>query len=229
MEAKRPPGYPSGYSSQEWLELRDKIVARDGHRCRNCGAHDGLEVHHWLPLPEFQDDVDHLGYAKNGEPLIVHESGLVTLCKECHASLTSIRTQRAVLRNPRLQKLGRGAEQEQFNVFQLWALDGEKLPFRVKKASWSDKVEQYYLVERIEITWRRSRLPELTDGLASRPPYSQVENGHQGELDLVLRSPVGRWRKTTKNNCIGDRSLIQPSALSAGTYNRGTCSGHWSS
>lgn len=152
METKRPPGYPTVYSSQEWLELRDKVVARDGHRCRNCGAHDELEVHHWLPLPEFQDDVDHLGYAKDGEPLIVHESGLVTLCTECHAALTAIRTQRAVLRNPRLQQLGRGAKQELFNVFQLWALSGEKLLFRVKKASWSDKVEQYYLAERVEIT-----------------------------------------------------------------------------
>jgi hypothetical protein len=46
-------------------------------------------------------------------------------------------------------RLGR---EELFNVFQLWALNGEKLPFRVRKASWNPKVEQYYLVERIQIS-----------------------------------------------------------------------------
>ena len=140
------------YASPEWLELRDRVVLRDGHRCRNCGEHEDLHVHHWLPLPSFQDDVDRLGYARNGHPLIVHESGLITLCRNCHAVLTSIRAQQAVLRSPRLQQLGRGSERQLFNIFQLWALTGEKLPLNVKKATWSDKVEQYYVVERIEIS-----------------------------------------------------------------------------
>ena len=77
----------------------------------------------------------HLLLSRPGSGFATEPSGLVTLCTECHAALTAIRTQRAVLRNPRLQQLGRGAKQELFNVFQLWALSGEKLPFRVKKAS----------------------------------------------------------------------------------------------
>src|SRR4029079_8651800 len=134
---------PTGYSSQEWLDLRDCIIHRDGHRCRNCGSHEMLEVHHWLRIAEFQDRVNHLGYSTIDHPLIVEQSGLVTLCKECHQALTSIRTQNAVLKNPRLKHLGRVAPEKLFNIFQLWALNSEKLPFKVKKASWSDKVEQY--------------------------------------------------------------------------------------
>jgi 5-methylcytosine-specific restriction endonuclease McrA len=174
----------TGYSSQEWLELRDNIVGRDGHRCRNCGTHETLEVHHWLPIAEFQDRVDHLGYATTDHPLIVEQSGLVTLCKECHRALTSIRTQNAVLKNPRLKQLGRGAEEKLFNVFQLWALNGERLPFKVKKASWSDKVEQYYLVERIEI---------------SRWPYgfawgSYFRDGKVSETDKIRTAGTYCWR-----------------------------------
>jgi 5-methylcytosine-specific restriction endonuclease McrA len=142
----------TGYASQEWCELRDSIVLRDGHCCRNCGCHEGLEVHHWLPVAEFQDSVDHRGYATGNTPLIVHQSGLVTLCKECHQALTAVRTQNAVLKNPRLQRLGRGAEEKRFNIFQLWALNDEQLPFKVRKETWSEKVDQYYLVEKIQIS-----------------------------------------------------------------------------
>jgi len=123
----------AGYSSQEWLELRDNIVRRDGHRCRNCGSHEVLEVHHWLPVAEFQDRVDHLGYSSTDHPLIVEQSGLVTLCKECHDAMTSRRTQNAVLKNPRLQQLGRNAQKELFNIFQLWALNSEKLPSKSRR------------------------------------------------------------------------------------------------
>jgi len=34
----------------------------------------------------------------------------------------------------------------------LWALAGEQVPFKVSRESWSDKVHQYYLVDRVEIS-----------------------------------------------------------------------------
>jgi 5-methylcytosine-specific restriction endonuclease McrA len=167
---------PRRYASQEWRELRDSIVFRDGHSCRNCGCHEELEVHHWLP--EFQDSVDHLGYATTENPLIVHPSGLITLCKECHRALTAVRTQNAVLKNPRLQQLSRGAEEKWFNILQLWALNDEQLLFKVRKETWSEKVDQYYLVEKIQISkwpygfaWGRSyRNGKMSDTEKIRSP-----------------------------------------------------------
>lgn len=146
------PSRPKDYNSPAWLELRDGVLARDGHRCRNCGFHEGLEVHHWQPLPDFQDHVDHLGYSRTGDPLVVHETGLITLCKECHGALTEVRARQGILRNPRLQATGRAVETKLSNVFQLWALGGERLPFKARKATWSTNVDQFYLIERIEIS-----------------------------------------------------------------------------
>lgn len=37
------------------------------------------------------------------------------------------------------------------NIFELWRENDEVLPFKVKRTHWSDSVEQYYLVERIEV------------------------------------------------------------------------------
>lgn len=40
------------------------------------------------------------------------------------------------------------------NIFQLWRGNGEALPFKVAKSSWSAEAGHYLLVERIEIkTW----------------------------------------------------------------------------
>lgn len=61
-----------------------------------------------------------------------------------------IRSRNAVLNDLRPRELGEGAGLH--NVFQLWALDGERPPFRVRKATWNAKTEQLYVVERIEIT-----------------------------------------------------------------------------
>lgn len=40
------------------------------------------------------------------------------------------------------------------NIFQLWRDNGEVLPFKVAKSSWSTEAGHYLIVERIEIkTW----------------------------------------------------------------------------
>lgn len=37
------------YQTEEWMELRDDILERDGFRCRVCGASGNLRVHHIIP------------------------------------------------------------------------------------------------------------------------------------------------------------------------------------
>jgi 5-methylcytosine-specific restriction endonuclease McrA len=58
------------YREQRWKRTRDKVLARDGHRCIVCGVTELLEVHHSIPLSE-------------GGP--IHDlSNLETLCPTCH-------------------------------------------------------------------------------------------------------------------------------------------------
>ena len=56
--------------SDAWQLKRNYILARDGKRCRLCGATDRLQVHH---LPG--------AYKRAG---FEKASDLVTLCKTCH-------------------------------------------------------------------------------------------------------------------------------------------------
>ena len=58
-----------GEYGPEWAaELREDILARDGHRCRRCGTAEGmLQVHH----------VDR-------DKSNTHPSNLLTLCAACH-------------------------------------------------------------------------------------------------------------------------------------------------
>lgn len=171
------------YISPEWLELSKAVRVRDGHSCRNCGAGDHLEVHHWLPLPEHQRLVDQRGYAKVGNPLIVHESGLVTLCRECHSALTERRTRQAILSRPELRKLA-VPDRKSDNVFELWALNDKRVPFNVCKDTWSLQTAQFYQVERIEITkW----------------PYGHawgryVRDGVEGDYGKIPNAGTYSWR-----------------------------------
>lgn len=143
---------PRDYEGEAWLTLREQILLRDGYTCRNCGVgSEKLEIHHWRPEASHQDLVDELGYALEGDPLIVHPSGLVTLCTECHGTLTQLRGQRVVLRNPKYEAVDQRTGDDRLNIFQLWALNGELLPFHVRKTTWSKKVRQFYRITKIQI------------------------------------------------------------------------------
>jgi hypothetical protein len=132
------------YNTPEWLELRERILLRDGARCRNCGHPERLEVHHWLPEHEYDDSHDGKGYGKGPNPLIVHESGLVTLCHGCHVALTNLRVDRSLKKDPRIKVFNQ-------NIFQLWALAHEQVPFKAVKETWSGRPGQFMLVEKVEI------------------------------------------------------------------------------
>lgn len=181
MASNRPD--PRLYASAEWLELRETIVERDGYCCRNCGGAERLEVHHWLPIPAHRHAVDSRGYGTDANPLLVHESGLITLCPECHKALTECRTRQAILQNPGLQRLARPDKQSD-NIFQLWALNGKRLPLNVRKDNWSMKTVQFYRVEQIEITkW----------------PYGKawgryVRGGEIGDLVKIPSPGTYTWR-----------------------------------
>lgn len=172
------------YLTAEWISLRDRVLARDGHCCRNCGHGDTLEVHHWLPFSEYRHLVDERGYSLSDNPLIVDHSGLVTLCKDCHAALTERRIQHAALQNPELFKL-EGRPVSYNNIFEIWALNEQKLPFKVRKESWNKAVSQHYLIEKIEI---------------SKWPYGKawgryVRNGDAGDTEKVPNSGTYTWIK----------------------------------
>ena len=55
--------------NREWEPIREKVFARDGRRCQQCGKAGRLEAHHVLPLKENgSNDMDNL----------------TTLCRGCH-------------------------------------------------------------------------------------------------------------------------------------------------
>jgi ATP-dependent DNA helicase RecQ len=56
-------------SPEEYTKLRIQVLQRDGWRCQECGAMEGLEVHHVNPRGRLGDDV---------------MDNLITLCVGCH-------------------------------------------------------------------------------------------------------------------------------------------------
>lgn len=143
--------YEADYQTEEWKALRQAILDRDGWKCRNCGSKNNLQVHHWLPVQEHQNTVDSRGYSLSGDPLIVHESGLVTLCYSCHKTLTQIRSGQEVLNDDELNTIGSRPNVKPRNIFELWAISGKKTPFRVRRRSWNIKVMQFVKVEKVEV------------------------------------------------------------------------------
>jgi hypothetical protein len=85
------------------------------------------------------------------DPLLVPETGLVTLCLICHGSLTKAR-ERAEIRDD-ISKLGplTVPEREWSNIFELWDVNERQLPFKVVRESWNQASDHYILVERIEV------------------------------------------------------------------------------
>ena len=55
------------YGLKEWKTKRAEILARDGHRCRICGAEKYLHIHH-----------------RDGDRTNDSADNLVTLCEQCH-------------------------------------------------------------------------------------------------------------------------------------------------
>jgi 5-methylcytosine-specific restriction endonuclease McrA len=43
---------PTIYHTRRWKEARAKVLARDGHCCRECGTSQELAVHHVEPVSE---------------------------------------------------------------------------------------------------------------------------------------------------------------------------------
>ena len=74
---------PNDYGP-DWEKVREEILARDGHRCRKCGAGEppgrSHDVHHMRPFREF-------GYVRGGnrnDRLANTPENLITLCRACH-------------------------------------------------------------------------------------------------------------------------------------------------
>jgi hypothetical protein len=59
------------FESQEWRELRDRVIARDRHECQRCGKRRRRELtaHHIMPRAEGGADVP---------------ANLLCLCRRCH-------------------------------------------------------------------------------------------------------------------------------------------------
>ena len=55
-----------------WWKTRRVVLERDGHRCRACSQSHGLDVHHVIARS--------LGGTND-------KSNLITLCRDCHASV----------------------------------------------------------------------------------------------------------------------------------------------
>ena len=91
---------PLDYGPQ-WPEIRQSILARDGHRCRLCGQdalQEGavsrpLEVHHLTPVRSFM--------AQYARPMALHlahaPENLLTLCSVCHRQVERARGARTAL------------------------------------------------------------------------------------------------------------------------------------
>ncbi|GEM_PF-1651440 len=153
------------YDCKGWVDLRNEILDRDGHCCRNCGAAEGLEVHHWLPLPEHRHEVNEWGYKDAECPLIVPKSGLITICDCCHAALTrgrkekarnvehirKLRARRKPVQNDLSLWVSKINPEPPHNIFELWGLNNQSLPFKVIRETWYAKADQFFLVEEIEI------------------------------------------------------------------------------
>jgi hypothetical protein len=56
----------------DWSDMRQAVLQRDGYRCGNCGSTINLQIHHIVPL------------SRGGTNL---ESNLRTLCESCHQKI----------------------------------------------------------------------------------------------------------------------------------------------
>lgn len=64
-----------------WEEQREAALERDGYECIRCGGDDDLNVHHKVPLRNF--DRDKPRWHERANAL----DNLVTLCRSCHSEI----------------------------------------------------------------------------------------------------------------------------------------------
>ena len=167
-----------------WERLKDRALHRDGRRCRNCASEKYLEVHHWQPLPEESDGIDRNGYRTNGPRRIVPESGLITLCQNCHYALHEARTISRISEDASNLRPVVVPARGSHNILELWEINGRKLPIKVIRESWNEAVDHYMLVERIEIR---------------RWPFGFAwgryhRNGEAGELQKIGSAGSFEWK-----------------------------------
>ena len=76
----RSPEYERYLQSPEWRAIRERRLAFDRWQCRNCHAHQRLQIHHWY-------------YTRDQQSILGHEQleDVVTLCDQCHWVLTQRR------------------------------------------------------------------------------------------------------------------------------------------
>lgn len=60
--------YEQYLKTPEWAEKREKVLSRDGHRCRACNSEENLQVHHRTYMRRGHEDLN----------------DLTTLCGPCH-------------------------------------------------------------------------------------------------------------------------------------------------
>ncbi|PZV19176.1 MAG: hypothetical protein DCF22_00480 [Leptolyngbya sp.] len=66
--------YEQYISSPEWKQKRQRVIERDGCKCRTCWESEDLEVHHVSYERLFNEDLD----------------DLITLCHQCHEAITTV-------------------------------------------------------------------------------------------------------------------------------------------
>lgn len=72
-------GYDGSYASHTgWRRIREDVLERDGYECQVCESEGDLDVHHIIPVREF-DTPKKAHYPEN----------LVSLCKSCHPKVES--------------------------------------------------------------------------------------------------------------------------------------------
>lgn len=69
------------YYGPNWDEQREKALERDGHECYRCGSTETLNVHHKVPMRNF--DRDRPRWYERANEL----ANLVTLCATCHRTV----------------------------------------------------------------------------------------------------------------------------------------------
>ena len=73
---KRCSPYEEKLEDQRWKDKRERILTRDGHKCKWCGRTTNLQVHHkyYNKYPN----------GKMVDPWDYPDDALMTLCDDCH-------------------------------------------------------------------------------------------------------------------------------------------------